>query len=1071
MSKFSIFSVLLIGSLLVAPVATANNYSVNKTARASDVQSSSSLITDSLSSFSDSINSQSLFSSSLISSSSSSSLIQSDSFSSVTKRTKVITDVKPVKLNVQTANWWKETDAVSGGNSSDLGNDAINTQIQSKLQTQCPNIYDSINKTINETNLANCAPINNLPFQKIAVIDSGVTPNAEMMPFMDQANSWNFFTSVNYPSICTASSPLNFYTLVQGNSSTYYCKEKGTQTDTDYHGTVVALSAIRNYEKSLLKNKIKITPYSLRALDTINISEAIDEVVRAGDIKTINLSIGTPYNLAYVEDSVNLANSSSINLYASSGNCAIYSAANCDYNGNAVQDIPEEANNAPDYPASYLNSVMVGSSNYSDNSILGIIRATYSNFVTTLRSNFVTAPVGNTGIILPCFVNCQGATSYSYLGTSFAAPQAAAFDGIVAKYSELMKLNLGQPNEKVLVATDTPKQYVTTNTTDILDVGNDLQTGSGLINLRKISDKIVVQLQTLNVPASSSSVVVSSSSLLASSSTTVPSSSVAASSSVLALSANIPGNIRLSSDNLNYIVDFTTTNFIPTPGSNHVHFYYDTEVNTVLNKMYSSPAPYNLAISTKPAGATQLCIIVANSAHQIIPNSGVCKPLPTIQAPASSSSILASSSNVLSSSSNQAASASSSSVQATPASSSQISPSSQVISSPVSQNSSSVISQSSQSVVVSSSSRSSSAVSSQSSSVANSGGGVISIVSGIISNIINTITGASANLNGNKNTVTSSSSVATPNPQDKIAIKEQGVKASEFAIKEQGVKAAEDIAFAGLVNNTNGFTNSNEYGIKEQGIKASIVDIETQSGISNDSISDTEKGIKDNGTKSCGNCGLTGGRLLENTSSTSSSQVCEVLNTDWVVTMPTKNFKSKTSVGDGCVNSNPECRKGWDGSIKGVTGDKIIIFRDDGTAGDKIPGDKRVIATQSSSICNPIDANSQSGISSTSDLGKYITIALIAIVGILGALVINGFTWKLGLQSIAGRAINTKGMGSNIGKVASYWGGATSDGRPDLVARAINTKGAGSNIGISENPDVSSAGLNGLPPGEPVIKR
>ena len=47
-------------------------------------------------------------------------------------------------------------------------------------------------------------------------------------------------------------------------------------------------------------------PFSLRTLDTINISEAIDEVVRAGDIKTINLSVGTPYDLQYVEDSVDL---------------------------------------------------------------------------------------------------------------------------------------------------------------------------------------------------------------------------------------------------------------------------------------------------------------------------------------------------------------------------------------------------------------------------------------------------------------------------------------------------------------------------------------------------------------------------------------------------------------------------------------------------------------------------------------------------------------------------------------------------------------------------------------------
>jgi trimeric autotransporter adhesin len=1062
MSKFSIFSVLLVGSLLVAPMVTANNYApINKSASADNIQSSISSLSSINIPSSDKFSSVNSFdsspSSSLVSSSSLQSSSRSDSKSSFFKKTKIITDVKPVKLNAQSANWWKEADTFSGGNSADLGNDAINTQIQAKLQNQCPNIYDSVSKTINETNLATCTAINNLPLQKIAVIDSGVTPNAEMIPYVDQVNSWNFFTSTNYPAICMATSTLNFYTLVQGNTTIHYCKEKGTQTDTDYHGTAVALTAIRTYENSLLKNRIKIIPLSLRTLDTINISEAIDEVVRAGDIKTINLSIGSPYNLTYVETSVNDANAAGISVYASSGNCAVYSAANCDYNGNTVQDLPEETNNAPDYPASYVNSIMVGSNNYSDNSIGGIIRATYSNFAKTLKANFVMAPIGNSGITLPCFVSCQGATTYAYLGTSFAAPQAAALDGLVSRFSDLMKQNLGQPNEKVLVSTDTPKTYVTTNTTDILATGNDLESGTGLINLKKINDKIVTQLQTLNIPISSSPAVVSSSSLLASSATIVPSSSVVASSSALPLSVNIPGNIGLSSDNLNYIVDFATTNFVPTPGSNHVHFYYDTEANTVLDKMYSSPAPYNLAVSTKPAGATQLCIIVANASHQIIPNSGVCKLLPVIQAPISSSSIIASSSNVQSSSTYQSSaavvsssSATSSVPQATPASSSQVTTSSQTISSSIVQSSSLLLAVSSQSIVISSSSRVnstssvSSTISSQSVSTTNSGG-VISIITGVISNIINTITGANANLNGSLNSLLSVSSVANQSSIDvdgKIKIPATTVP----------LKNAEDAAFAGLVNNPNGVTDPNNFGIKENGVKSPEVKVETQSDrITTDSKTNFSEKINQ-GSKQITSSS-------QQSSATSSITYCDKGINE-------KGLSNKTNQSSDCGNIQLECKKGWDGTIKGGSvvdeNEKLIIFRDDGTAGDKIPGDK----SASNSNCNPIGVNPQSDFNSGNDLGKYIPIVVMTLVGIVGALgiwslkggVVSGAASLLGGSfpgSAAKHAINTKGAGSPPGITDSISERVNPEPAgnncPAGGNRAINTKGMGTNSsGISE---------------------
>jgi hypothetical protein len=811
MPKFSIFSVVLLGSLLVTPFVTANNFSsLNKSVKAQNLHlsiSSLSSINSSLLNQSSSLNISDSASSLIFNSNSSlQNIKQSESSSSAFKKVKVITDVKPVRLNVQAANWWTDTDILTGGNSDTSGIDAINSQIQSKLQTQCPNIYDINTKVINETNLSNCAPINNLPIQKIAIIDSGVTPSSEMLPYIDQANSWNFFTSNNYPAICTVNSILRFYTLVQGDTSTYYCKEKGTQSDTDYHGTVVAYTAIQTFKNSLLKNRIKIVPFSLRTLDTINISEAIDEVARANDIKTVNMSVGTPYNVQYVKDSVDSATAASIDIYASSGNCAVYTSSNCDYNGNTVQDLPEEANNAPDYPASYQNTVMVGSNNYSENNIPGIIRATYSNFATALRSNFVTAPVGNSGIILPCFVNCNGTTNYSYLGTSFASPQAAGLDVLISKYSALMKQNLGQQNEKVLVASDTPKQYVTDNTTDILDSGNDLQTGNGLINLKKISDKIVSQLQTFNVPTSSSSLLASSSTISNISSNSVTSSSVVKDTMI--------NSITLNFDNSAYIVT-STSNFTPAFGSDHIHFYYNTEANTVMNKMFSNAGPYSILTSTKPTNATQLCTIVGTASHGIYPGTGNCFNLPIISSGSSiSSSVLSSSSNVLSSSSIQSVL---SSAQAAPAISSQVLSSSQINSSSAIQNSSSVNSASSQSIISSSSSQSSL---SQGSTTTNSGGGVISLVTGIISNVINSLTGANANTNGNKSAISSISLTSTS----------QNSKTFEVVVKEQIVKQSEDATFAGLINNPNGSTNPSLNAIKEQGVKV----IENQSSIEPD---------------------------------------------------------------------------------------------------------------------------------------------------------------------------------------------------------------------------------------------
>lgn len=101
-----------------------------------------------------------------------------------------------------------------------------------------------------------------------------------------------------------------------------------------------------------------------------------------------------------------------------------------------------------------------------------------------------------------------------------------------------------------------------------------------------------------------------------------------------------------------YSIDFTPSGYVPTPGGIHTHFYYNTEENTILDKMFSGPSPYLLNISTKPTNAVQLCAIVAEANHAVIANSGNCLDLPILRQISVSSSSISSSLTSLSSSQN-----------------------------------------------------------------------------------------------------------------------------------------------------------------------------------------------------------------------------------------------------------------------------------------------------------------------------------------------------------------------------------------------------------------------------------
>ncbi|MCB0034852.1 MAG: protein kinase, partial [Anaerolineales bacterium] len=85
-----------------------------------------------------------------------------------------------------------------------------------------------------------------------------------------------------------------------------------------------------------------------------------------------------------------------------------------------------------------------------------------------------------------------------------------------------------------------------------------------------------------------------------------------------------------------YNVDFTTDGFTPAPGGHHVHFFFDTV--TEENSGIPGDGPWDIHTNPdsftgwgpidKPAEATQMCAIVANSDHSTILGTSHCFDLP-----------------------------------------------------------------------------------------------------------------------------------------------------------------------------------------------------------------------------------------------------------------------------------------------------------------------------------------------------------------------------------------------------------------------------------------------------------
>jgi hypothetical protein len=85
----------------------------------------------------------------------------------------------------------------------------------------------------------------------------------------------------------------------------------------------------------------------------------------------------------------------------------------------------------------------------------------------------------------------------------------------------------------------------------------------------------------------------------------------------------------------NYSVAFNTSGFQPALSGQHVHFFFDTVPPTQAGVPgtgpwfnYGGASPFTLwGVANRPFGATRICILVANSDHSVIQNTGNCVKL------------------------------------------------------------------------------------------------------------------------------------------------------------------------------------------------------------------------------------------------------------------------------------------------------------------------------------------------------------------------------------------------------------------------------------------------------------
>ncbi|OGO37296.1 MAG: hypothetical protein A2W35_02280 [Chloroflexi bacterium RBG_16_57_11] len=85
-----------------------------------------------------------------------------------------------------------------------------------------------------------------------------------------------------------------------------------------------------------------------------------------------------------------------------------------------------------------------------------------------------------------------------------------------------------------------------------------------------------------------------------------------------------------------YVVEFVTQNFTPQIPGTHIHFFFNTVTPDQVGLggsgdrlMFGGSSPFTgYAVSDRPAQATQMCAVVVNPDHSVIPESGNCFELP-----------------------------------------------------------------------------------------------------------------------------------------------------------------------------------------------------------------------------------------------------------------------------------------------------------------------------------------------------------------------------------------------------------------------------------------------------------
>ena len=84
-----------------------------------------------------------------------------------------------------------------------------------------------------------------------------------------------------------------------------------------------------------------------------------------------------------------------------------------------------------------------------------------------------------------------------------------------------------------------------------------------------------------------------------------------------------------------YVVVFSTSGFTPALPGTHLHFFFDIFASEQLSGigsnrlMYAGASPFTgYTQLARPQSATQICALVANPDHTVIPGSGNCSPLP-----------------------------------------------------------------------------------------------------------------------------------------------------------------------------------------------------------------------------------------------------------------------------------------------------------------------------------------------------------------------------------------------------------------------------------------------------------